>query len=85
MTPTRFNQQYNGGTVVGFNSSTGSVIIFSNKFVNNPSVTLLRTELAQLDTLRNYPEGYKWPSLQTFNCVLASGRAVTPTAINSVT
>ena len=84
-TPTRFNQQYNGGTVVGFNSSTGSVIIFSNKCVNNPSVTLLSTELAQLDTLRNYPEGYKRLTVQTFNCVLESGRVATHTAINSVT
>ena len=83
--PTRFNQQYKGGTVVGFDSSTGSVIIFSNNCVNDLSATLLSFEQAQLDTLRDYPKGYKWPSVQTFNCVLESGRVVTPTAINSVT
>ena len=85
MTPTRFNQQYKGGTVVGFDSSTGSVIIFSNSYVNTPSATLLSFEQAQKATLRDYPKGYKWPSVQTFNCVLESGRVVTPIAINSVT
>ena len=85
MIPTRFNQQYKGGTVVGFNSSAGSVIIFSNNCVNTPSATLLSFDQAQKDTLRDYPKGYKWPSVQTFNCVLESGRVVTSTAIDSVT
>lgn len=75
MIPTRLNQHYNSGTVVGFNSSTGSVLVMANSTVSVPRYPGYHFTAIQQSTLANYPSGYKWPSLLDF-CSLRCNRTL---------
>lgn len=63
---TRLGAQYNSGTVVGFNSSTGSVIIIANTAILVQSFDYIQFQLVKQSTLKDYPSGYVWPSLNDF-------------------
>ena len=66
MIPTRLGAKYNGGTVVGFNSRTGSILVLANSavFVNRcfPGDFLQ----VSADSLKSFPEGYQWPTVHDF-------------------
>lgn len=68
MIPTRLNQQFNSGTVTGFNRKTGSVIVFSNTVTNKVhSLGPYDHINTEYSTLKMYPAGYQWPKLSDFD------------------
>ena len=71
MIPTRLNQQFNRGTVVGFDLRTGSVLVMANSAVSVPSYPDHLFESIQRLTLENYPRGYKWPTQLDFRSLIS--------------
>lgn len=67
MIPTRLNQTYYYGTVVGFNKHNGSIIVFSNTKTTTGIFCVTKIERVQEQTLAEYPPGYKWPTSQVFD------------------
>lgn len=66
MIPTRLGAHYNSGTVVGFNSYTGSLIVMANTATSVRSFDYIQIQSVKQSTLKNYPSGYVWPSLIDF-------------------
>lgn len=77
MIPTRIGSQYNDGTVVGFNSATGSVVVFANTKTRVSEFFLKDFDNVQANTLQDYPNGYRWPAGGDFNCVVDIGEIST--------
>ena len=66
MIPTRLGAKYNRGTVVGFNSRTGSILVFANSFVVVDHFYHCQFTSVQEESLKSFPEGYKWPTVHDF-------------------
>lgn len=64
--PTRVGQQCNGGTVVGFNTQSGSVIVCANYSLLLSGTTHPATTLSYRETLESFPAGYEWPLITDF-------------------
>lgn len=69
MIPTRLNQSYNNGTVMGFNSRTGSILVFANSTVYVPVYSHDSFDVVRSDSLKNFPKGYQWPTIHDFYSV----------------
>ena len=66
MIPTRLGVKYKEGTVVGFNSRTGSILVLANSAVFvNPCVPSDFLQVSA-ESLKSFPEGYKWPTAHDF-------------------
>ena len=63
MIPTRLNQRFNRGTVAGFKKETGEIILVADRAVCVDDYSFSEFGQIQLDTLQQYPAGYKWPSV----------------------
>lgn len=66
MIPTRLNQQFNQGTVVGFSKTTGAVVVFANTIGYVDKFNSLSFERMQQESLAAYPTGYQWPTSDDF-------------------
>lgn len=66
MIPTRLNQQFNQGTVVGFSKTTGAVVVFANTIGYVDKFNSLSFERMQQESLAAYPTGYRWPTRDDF-------------------
>ena len=66
MIPTRLGAKYKEGTVVGFNSRTGSILVFANSFVVVDYFRHRQFTSVQEESLKSFPEGYKWPTEHDF-------------------
>lgn len=66
MIPTRLGQQFNTGTVLGFNSRSGSIMIFSNTLTRVDWHEYKDQEQVYANALALYPVGYMCPSKEDF-------------------
>ena len=66
MIPTRLGAKYKEGTVVGFNSRTGSILVFANSVVVVDHFYHCQFTSVQEESLKSFPEGYKWPTEHDF-------------------
>ena len=66
MIPTRLGVKYKEGTVVGFNSRTGSILVFADSSVFVPTYDQSDFLQVSADSLKSFPEGYKWPTAHDF-------------------
>lgn len=66
MIPTRLNQQFNQGTVVGFSKTTGAVVVFANTIGYVDKFNSSSFERMQQESLAAYPTGYQWPTSDDF-------------------
>lgn len=78
MIPTRLGSQYNSGTVVGFSSSTGSLIVMANTATSVQSFDYIQFQSVKQATLKNYPSGYVWPSLIDFQSLGVDLKEMSP-------
>ena len=78
MIPTRLGAQYNSGTVVGFSSSTGSLIVMANTATSVQSFDYIQFQSVKQATLKNYPSGYVWPSLIDFQSLGVDLKEMSP-------
>ena len=66
MIPTRLGAKYKEGTVVGFNSRTGSILVFADSSVFVPTYDQSDFLQVSAESLKSFPEGYKWPTAHDF-------------------
>lgn len=64
MIPTRLQQRFNNGIVVGFNSTTGSVIVVNDYYASITGLTVKNMNQQIQDSLAQFEPGYTWPSIQ---------------------
>ena len=65
--PTRIGQQFNEGSVVGFNTRSGCVIVCANHSLLLRSEIHPVTTLSHSESLESFPTGYSWPLITDFD------------------
>ena len=72
MIPTRLNQQFNRGTVVGFDSNTGSIVVIANTALAVKQYDCDNASTVFAAALTEFPGGYVVPTSRDFNVIVKS-------------